>query len=476
MAKISSGSKAKRVKKQENDMFGVQKQQLKKLTSKEYEALRMLCHLSKNMYNVGLFNVRQHFFDTQKYLSYANNYNISKTNENYAILNKNMAQQTLKSVDEAFKSFFALNKKKKEGSYTEKVRIPKYLDKENYYQLTFAEFSIKNGVFAVPMAPAFKKQYGKVLINVPKNLLNKNIKEVKIIPKNDAKFFEIQYTYLIKKEELELNENNALSIDLGIDNFATCVSTLGEAFIIDGKAIKCINQWANKNNARLQSIKDKQKIEGSTKAQFRIWNKRNNQVNDYLNKAIKHIINHCLNNNIGKVVLGYNPNFQKDSNLGNVNNQKFVNLPYGLFKSKLESMCERYNIKFITTEESYTSKASFFDNDELPVFDAKNNKNYKFSGRRIERGLYKTKTGMLVNADINGALNILRKLELEVKNINQSIFNPRRVFVLRDKNQLGNKIKQKIKNIPTANVNLKPSAKIERPKKQFNIKTFSYTL
>lgn len=176
-------AKAKRVQKQGNDIFGIQKQQLKKLTSKEYEVLKILCCLSKNMYNVGLFNVRQHFFNTQNYLSYADNYNISKTNENYMILNKNMAQQTLKSVDEAFKSFFALNKKKKDGSYTGKVRIPKYLDKESYYQLAFAEFSIKNGVFAVPMAPAFKKQYGKVLINVPKNLLDKNIKEVKIIPK-----------------------------------------------------------------------------------------------------------------------------------------------------------------------------------------------------------------------------------------------------------------------------------------------------
>ena len=458
----------------QNLVYGVQKQQLKKLSSTEYNALRYLCRLSKNMYNVGLYNVRQHFFETNEYLTYAKNYTISKNNENYAILNKNMAQQTLKSVEENFKSFFSLFKKKREGSYNQKVNIPQYLDKDGFFQLSFAEFSIKKGVFAVPMSPKFKKEYGKVLINVPKNLLDKTIKEIKIIPKNDAKFFEIQYTYILEKQEYKLNSNEALSIDLGIDNFATCVSTLGEAFILDGKTIKCINQWCNKNNARLQGIKDKQRISGITNAQFNLWNKRNNQINDYLNKAVNHIVTHCLNNKIGKVVLGYNPNFQKDSNLGNINNQNFVNLPYGLFKSKLESMCERYEIKFIVTEESYTSKASFFDNDKLPVFDVNNSKNYKFSGKRIQRGLYKTKSGKLINADINGALNILRKAQITKINITPSIFNPKRMFILRDINQIGKKTKQVAKKKPSIIVDLMPSAKIERPNKQFNIKNLAY--
>ena len=469
--------KEQRVKKQDNEVFGIQKQQLKKLTSDEYNALRQLCRLSKNMYNVGLYNVRQHFFNTEKYLSYSDNYAISKNNENYIILNKNMAQQTLKSVEEGFKSFFALLKLKKEGKYTEKVNIPRYLDKEGYFQLSFAEFKIKDGVFAVPMSPAFKKQYGKVLVNVPKNLLDKAIKEVKIIPKNNAKFFEIQYTYLIKKEDNQLNNDNALAIDLGVDNFATCVSTLGEAFILDGKTIKCINQGANKNNARLQSIKDKQKLTGITKTQFNLWNKRNNQVNDFLNKNVRYIVNYCLNNNIGKVVLGYDFNFQNESNLGSINNQNFVNLPYGLFKSKLEAMCERYHIKFITTEESYTSKASFLDNDELPVFDAENKVKHTFSGKRISRGLYKTKTGKLINADVNGALNILRKVNITAKNLNPSIFNPERVFVLRDKKQLGNKIKQVKRNFTISNeVSTQISVKIERPKKQFNINKLKYQI
>ena len=187
-------TKGKRAKKQKNDIFGVQKQQLKKLSSDEYNALRQLCRLSKNMYNVGLYNVRQYFFDNKKYLSYTENYNISKYNENYIALNKNMAQQTLKSVDENFKSFFSLIKLKKEGKYDKNISIPRYLEKDGYFQLSFAEFKINNGIFTVPMSPAFKKQFGKVIISVPNNILDKEIKEVKIIPKNNAKFFEIQYT------------------------------------------------------------------------------------------------------------------------------------------------------------------------------------------------------------------------------------------------------------------------------------------
>lgn len=136
-----------------------------------------------------------------------------------------------------------------------------------------------------------------------------------------------------------------------------------------------------------------------------------------------------------------------------------------------------HRIKFITTEESYTSKASFLDNDELPVFDAENKVKHTFSGKRISRGLYKTKTGKLINADVNGALNILRKVNITVKNLNPSIFNPERVFVLRDKKQLGNKIKQVKRNFTISNeVSTQISVKIERPKKQFNINKLKYQI
>ena len=128
-----------------------------------------------------------------------------------------------------------------------------------------------------------------------------------------------------------------------------------------------------------------------------------------MSKAAKYVINYCLNHDIGTLVVGYNETFQNLSKLGCVNNQNFVNIPFGKFRDKLRYLCELNGITFIKQEESYTSKSSFFDNDRLPVYNADNVKEYRFSGRRIHRGLYRTKSGMLFNADVNGALNILRK-------------------------------------------------------------------
>ena len=198
---------------------------------------------------------------------------------------------------------------------------------------------------------------------------------------------------------------------MGINNLATCVTSIGKSFIVDGKKLKSINQWFNKYNAKLQSIKDKQEYgKALTTRQKTIWNKRNNRVNDYLSKAARIIINYCLENDIGILVCGYNNDFQRDSDIGKKNNQNFVNIPFSKFLWKLEYLCKFYGIKFVIQEESYTSKASFFDMDEIPEYkkEAKDD-NYSFSGKRIKRGMYKTSKGKIINADVNGALNILRK-------------------------------------------------------------------
>lgn len=391
--------------------YGVQKQQLNKLSKQEFLALRNLSYLTRNIYNVALYSVRQHYFKTKEFLTYYKNYYIVKTNENYSLLNKNSAQLTIKKVQQDFKSFFELLKLKNKGQYNSKVKIPNYLKDDKYYTILFQEFSIKNGLFVVPMSKVMKDTYGKVQIKVPSNLLDKKIKEIRIIPKNNARFFEIQYVYEIPELQKKYNLNNklALAIDLGQDNLCTCTTNEGRAFIIDGKRLKSINQFANKKNAYLQAIKDKQRITVLTKAQSRLWNKRNNQINYYLSKSAKMIIDYCIQNKIGSIVLGYSDGFQKETNLGSINNQNFVNIPMGELKNKLEYLCKWHGINLIIQEESYTSKSSFLDNDYLPVYNTQKQEKYKFSGKRIKRGLYKSKTGILINADINGSLNILRK-------------------------------------------------------------------
>ena len=176
---------------------------------------------------------------------------------------------------------------------------------------------------------------------------------------------------------------------MGLDNLATCVTNNGKSFIVDGRRLKSINQWYNKQNARLQSIKDKQKLQKRITNRQAINNRnRNNKINDYMNKTARKIINYCLDNNIGNLVCGYNETFQKDTNIGKVNNQNFTQIPLGKLREKLEYLCMFYGIGFIKQEESYTSKASFFDQDKLPIYSADNPHKYDFSGKRIKHRQY----------------------------------------------------------------------------------------
>ena len=414
-------------------MYLTLKQQVKHLSKKEFKNLKYLCHIAKNLKNQAIYNVRQHYFNNKKYLSYSENYKMLKNSENYKKLNSNMAQQILKEVDESFKSFFALLKLAKNGQYNGKIKLPNYLDKDGFTTLVIGFVRLKDDMLIVPYSNSFRKTHKEIAIKLPPVLKGKKIKEIRIIPKQHSRYFEIQYTYEVKEVQRELNKENVLGIDLGIDNLCTCVINTGASFIIDGRKLKSINQYYNKINAKLQSIKDKQKIERTTLRQKRITRKRNNRINDYLSKAARTIVNYCLNNDIGKLVLGYNEDFQRNSNIGSINNQNFVNIPYGKLRDKLIYLCKLYGIEFKLQEESYTSKASFFDGDEIPIYDKENLQEYIFSGKRIKRGLYQTSTGKLINADCNGALNILRKskvVDLSVLYNRGELNTPKRIRVV----------------------------------------------
>ena len=414
-------------------MYLTLKQQVKHLSKKEFRNLKYLCHIAKNLKNQAIYNVRQHYFKNRKYLSYNENYKILKNSENYKKLNSNMAQQILKEVDESFKSFFALLKLAKNEQYNGKVKLPNYLDKDGFTTLIIGFIRLKDDMLIVPYSNSFKKIHQEVKVKLPSVLKDKKIKEIRIIPKQHSRYFEIQYTYEVEEVQRELNKENVLGIDLGIDNLCTCVTNTGASFIIDGRKLKSINQYYNKINAKLQSIKDKQKIERTTLRQKRITRKRNNRINDYLSKAARTIVNYCLNNDIGKLVLGYNEDFQRNLNIGSINNQNFVNIPYGKLRDKLIYLCKLYGIELKLQEESYTSKASFFDGDEIPIYDKENPQEYIFSGKRIKRGLYQTSTGKLINADCNGALNILRKskvVDLSVLCNRGELNTPKRIRVV----------------------------------------------
>jgi IS605 OrfB family transposase len=391
-------------------MFLTQKNQLRGLSKQEFLALRELCRLSKNLYNVGLYCVRQYFFAERKYLRYEANYHHCKVNENYQLLNTDIAQQTLKVVDRSFRSFFNLIKAAQQELYRfEQIRLPKYLPKNGYFPLIMPRIKVKNRYFEVPMSRAFKKQFGAIRIKFPDRLIGKELKEVRILPRYNARFFEIEYIVEQEAPSQPVNPEKALSIDLGVNNLASCIDTDGASFIVDGKKLKTLNQWYNKENARLQSIKDKQGIKGFTERQARVARNRNNKVRDYLNKAARYVINHCLKHGIGTVIVGYNPGIKQEVDMGCRNNQNFVQIPLWNFRGKLKALCERYGLIYQETEESYTSKASFLDGDPVPTYNALYPQTYTFSGRRVKRGLYRSKSGHLINADLNGSANILVK-------------------------------------------------------------------
>ena len=417
-------------------MYLTVKQKVKHLSKDEYKSIKELSHIAKNLTNEAIYNCRQYYFNEGLYLNYEKNYTLLKNSDNYRLLNSNMAQQILKEVDGSFKSFFGLLKLAKKGKYNFKdVKMPSYLDKNGFTTLVIGFIRIKDDTLIIPYSYLFASEHKRTSIKIPTILKNKKIKEIRIIPKLKARYFEIQYVYESKVEKLNLNKENALGIDLGTLPICISLTNNGRSFIIDGRKLKSINQFYNKRNASLQALKDtKKKIKEKIKLlQAKIAMKRNNRVNDYLSKTARTIINHCIKNDIGKIVIGYNVTFQRNSNMGKVNNQNFVNIPYGKLRSKLEYLCNMYGIEYILQEESYTSKASFFDRDDLPIYNADNPREYTFSGKRVKRGLYITKKGNLINADVNGALNILRKsnaVDLNVLCDRGELDTPKRIRII----------------------------------------------
>jgi IS605 OrfB family transposase len=399
-----------------------------------------LCYHAARLYNVGLYEVRQYFFETGNYNNYNANYHCCKDNENYKLLLSDTSQQILRIVDRDFKSFFSLLFLKKQGKYSEKINIPHYKNKEGMGILSVQGRSarIRDGKVLIGITKAFREKYNienKVLtFTLPKNLSNvETLQELRIIPKYNGKGFDMEFIYdskYIITNKTELNPDNYLSIDPGVSNLATCFSLVNGntfSYIIDGRKLKSINYYYNKKKAELQSVYDKQKININTKRFIRLSEGRKNRMNDYFNKSVKYITDYCITNKIATIVLGYNVDQKRSINIGRVNNQNMVMIPMANFRMKLESKCKLLGISFIKQEESYTSKASCYDLDKIPAYDKESKNELPFSGKRIKRGLYETSDKKLLNADLNGAINILRKYVTCKKDFDLSKDNVRAV-------------------------------------------------
>jgi len=403
-------------------MYLTQVNKIKHIDKESYEILVSLSRLCKNMYNVGVYNVRQKFINEGKYTNYFSNYHDCKENENYKLLVQ-IGQNIIRCVDFSFRSFFQLIKKKKEGIDLGKMKLPGYLDKDSYYPIIWQTqmFKIEDNKIRLSMTSEFKNKFNIrkrfLYFDLPKHIDKNSIKEIKIVPHQKVKYFTIHITY--KKEKIKnenLNSNEFLSIDFGVSNLASCINSKGTSFILDGKKLKSINQGYNKEIARLKSILDKQEPNSKrySNKMYKITEKRNNKVNEYLNLVTNILVKHCIDNEIGNIIIGDFKDIQKNSNMGKVNNQNFVQIPFSKLSNKIRNKCSLNSINIEYQEESYTSRCSFIDNEEIK-------KHSVYKGKRIKRGLFKTENGILVNSDINGACNIMKKF-LSKQNFEDSIF------------------------------------------------------
>lgn len=375
-----------------------------KKNSPMYSEIDSWAFKSKNLYNQANYQIRQKFIFERVYLTYPEVDKLLKNSDCYRALPAKVAQAILMKLDKNWQSFFAANAEYNDHpeKFKARPRLPKYKHKDKGRNLlisnsqAISKVELKAG-YIVPSKMKGVKVY----------TLQSQVNEVRIVPRYGYYMMEVVYE---KEPEIkEVNPDNVAAIDIGVDNLATVTSNL-EGFVpilVNGRPLKNLNQYFNKRKAELQ------KILGSDSATSRqlesLTVNRNFRVDDYLHKSSRYIIDTLVANSIGTLVIGHNNGWKQDVNNGAVNNQNFVQIPFSRFINQLTYKAQLVGINVYISEESYTSKASFLDRDEIPTYDPQSKVKYKFSGRRIHRGLYRTGKKRLINADVNGSYNILRK-------------------------------------------------------------------
>ncbi len=332
--------------------------------------------------------------------------------KDYYSLPGQINQQVLKNVVQNWTSFFASLKdfKKNPGKYTARPSIPGYLPKGSRKESTLSNqiSQIKDGKFL-----SFPKTKRKINIGKLANF-NGKFQQVRIIPKYDC--FTVELVYLIETEkQVSAQMERCMGIDLGLDNVAALVfNTENVPILFKGGKVKSINQWYNKMYAyyyaALRNGKKPKEGHFHSKKLMKLDSIRHRQIKDFFHKISFNIVKIAVERNIDTLVIGKNVGWKQKIELGKRNNQNFVQVPHSLLIELITYKANGEGISVIVTEESYTSQASFLDEDIIPTYKLGNNTNHIFSGKRIKRGLYRTENKTLINADVNGAANILRKV------------------------------------------------------------------
>lgn len=374
-----------------------------KKSDPRYAEIDAACFASKNLYNAANYELRQAFFQRGRTLSYEQLDKLMQSHEAYKALPAKVAQWVLKGLVNNWKSFFEARKAYNEdpSNFTGRPSLPKYKDKatgRNFLIYTIQAISrkaLKRGLIQPSMLPIVVRTRQKA------------IDQVRIVPRKG--YYVVEVVYEQAPVQAMVNLAYYAGIDIGIDNLVALASNKPgfTPAVVNGRPVKSINQFYNK---RLAELQQQLGHTGTTKRMERLTAKRNRRINHYLHTASRTIIDLLVKEGIGVLVIGKNDSWKQKVEMGKRTNQNFVQIPHARFIQMLRYKAELVGITVLFTEESYTSTASFLDHDPLPIRRPDDTTEYHFSGKRVKRGLYRASGGRFINADVNGAYNIIRKV------------------------------------------------------------------
>jgi IS605 OrfB family transposase len=353
-----------------------------------------LAFKSKDLYNAANYIQRQYFFDSEKYHTLPSVYHLIKNHEAYRALPTKVSKQICKVLCQTWSGFVGAMKawNQDPSKFLGKPKIPGYKHKtDGRNVVVYPNESVS--ILGMRKGFVILSQCG---IKIPTK--TSNVDQVRIVPQKTCYVIEVVYS----KELPEETTGCSAGVDLGLGNLMTVTSNNPgtKPMIVNGKPLKAINQLFNKRKADAQS-------KNATRLALDLVHKRNNRVSNYLHTASRRVIDWCLTNGITQLIVGKNDGWKQNINIGKSNNQQFTAIPHARLIQMLEYKGALAGIKVVTTEEAYTSKASALDGDVLPKY---KQATPSFSGKRVKRGLYRSGAGRLINADVNGSLNIARKV------------------------------------------------------------------
>lgn len=381
----------------------VEKHLIKK-TDPRFAFIDRAAFASKNLYNAALYEIRQHYIFAGKYLNYNQMDKLMQKHETYRALPRKVSQQVLKLLDKNWQSFFAAKRAYEEdpSKFRGSPKLPGYKDKKegrNVLVYTIQALS----------KPALRLQIIKPSqLGIEVRTRQRNIDQVRIVPKKSGCYV-VEAVYTQEEEQKEVNPSLVAAVDIGVNNLVALTSNK-RGFIprlVNGRPIKSVNQCYNKQ-IRKRHMRMSSNHHTSRELE-RVAAKRTRCIDHYMHTASRCIIDLLVAEGIGTLVIGKNPNWKQESPMRKKDNQHFVQISHARFIDMLIYKAKLVGIEVLLQEESYTSKASFLDLDPIPVYGQKDADKVRFSGKRVSRGMYQSKSGQEINADVNGSGNIMRK-------------------------------------------------------------------